>query len=214
MCAPSWRRNCLGGEAAPEKRKDGTSQQRTPTCSQPQRQAKQALSPIKNRAWWEKAAKWHLISPEDSVWTCLMPLFFWFMNECYPVGIYKKVLSLNCPSTGLCWFYTFSFDYYLIFLVSWTLIDRAYWRKLVEKQHPTLLLCLWINILAIWTILTQWWILWHWEKQLVVDAPKNLKLQNRSRRKELKWWTQSFREKLREYCNKLRTEFSLLIVSC
>lgn len=130
MCAPSWRRNCLGGEAAPEKRKDGTSQQRTPTCSQPQRQAKQALSPIKNRAWWEKAAKWHLISPEDSVWTCLMPLFFWFMNECYPVGIYKKVLSLNCPSTGLCWFYTFSFDYYLIFLVSWTLIDRAYWRKL------------------------------------------------------------------------------------
>jgi hypothetical protein len=51
----------------------------------------------------------------------------------------------------------------------------------VEKQHPTLLLCLWINILAIWTILTQWWILWHWEKQLMVDAPKNIKKTKRQK---------------------------------
>lgn len=46
--------------------------------------------PHKNRAWWEKAAKWHRISPEDSVWTFVMPLFFWFMNECCPVGFKGK----------------------------------------------------------------------------------------------------------------------------
>lgn len=40
------------------------------------------------------------------------------------------------------------------------------------------------------------------------------KTSKKKKKKELKLWTQSFGKKLREYCNKLRTEFSLLIVSC
>ena len=48
--------------------------------------------------------------------------------------------------------------------------------SIVEKQHPKVLhLPLDQRILAMRTILTQWWILWHWEKQMMVDAPKNLK---------------------------------------
>ena len=43
------------------------------------------------------------------------PLTFFsgFVNECRPVSFLKKEknLCLNCPSTGLCWFYTFLFYY-------------------------------------------------------------------------------------------------------
>lgn len=51
------------------------------------------------------------------------------------------------------------------------------------------------------------------EKHLMVDAPKNLKL--KKEKKNLNYELNAFGgKKLREYCNKLRTEFSLLIVSC
>lgn len=59
----------------------------------------------------KKAANWHRISPEDfEHLSCPSFLFFWLKNECCPVVLKEaKVLCLNCPSTGLCWFYTFFF---------------------------------------------------------------------------------------------------------
>lgn len=54
------------------------------------------------------------------------PSFFWLLNECCPVLFKreKKLLCLNCPSTGLCWFYTFLFLFFFFF-VPWTLICKS-----------------------------------------------------------------------------------------
>lgn len=114
VCAPSWRRNCLAAQHYKRKKRNNKKMEHLKKA--PNHRGQSGPVPHKNRAWWEKAAKWHRISPEDSVWTFVMPLIFWFMNECCPVGLKeKKVLCLNCPSTGLCWFYTFLFEYYFIF---------------------------------------------------------------------------------------------------
>lgn len=52
------------------------------------------------------------------------------------------------------------------------------------------------------------------EKHLMVDAPKK-PITKKKKKKNLNYELNAFGgEKLREYCNKLRTEFSLLIVSC
>ena len=83
VCAPSWRRNCLAAQHY--KRKKTTRRWNISN-----HRGQSGPVPHKNRAWWEKAAKWHRIFPEDSVWTFVMPLFFWFMNECCPVGFKGK----------------------------------------------------------------------------------------------------------------------------
>lgn len=54
------------------------------------------------------------------------------------------------------------------------------------------------------------------ERHLTVDAPKKKTITEKKKKKNLNYELNAFERggKLREYCNKLRTEFSLLIVSC
>lgn len=185
-------------------------------------------APPKNRAWWEKAAKWHRISPEDSVWTFFMPFCFFSpfdssMNVC-PVsfkGKTKKKSSLfESPKH---WIVLVLYIFILIyFLYPGLSLVRAYRRKFGGTET---------SCIASWsanqhtchgdsTVLTQMLILWHWRSIWQWMHQKNLKRekekQKKGKKNYLNYELNAFgrKKKLREYCNKLRTEFSLLIVSC
>ena len=172
MCAPSWRRNCLPEQLykrKKKKKKKKNNKKMEHLKKAPNHRGQSGPVPHKNRAWWEKAAKWHRISPEDSVWTFVMPLFFlWFMNECCPVGFKgkKKFFVWIAQALDCVGFIHFYFNIILFFCT----LD-SHWSEPIEgslkswkKQHPTALLFTpRINTLAIKrTILTQTLILWHW----------------------------------------------------
>lgn len=150
----------------------------------------------KSRAWWEKAAKWHQISPEDFEHLSCPSFFFfsWLMNECRPVVFKGKkrffvwiAQALDCVG-----FIHFYFNFF--FLYPGLSLVRAYWRKLSSGKATSYSASLpadqrychedstdtSVESVAL-------------EKHLMVDAPKKLtSKKKKTKEKKLKLWTQCF----------------------